>query len=84
MAAIQRPITDAALAEPAPQAAWKEKPSWFIYGDADKNIPPHALHRMAERANSKKTIVVSGASHVVMVSHPGEVANLIEEAALTK
>jgi pimeloyl-ACP methyl ester carboxylesterase len=36
---------------------------------------------MAERAKSRKTVVVKGASHVVMVSHPTEVAKLIEAAA---
>lgn len=81
MAVAQRPITDAALAEPAPEAAWKAIPSWFIYGDADKNIPPKALQWMADRAKSRKTIAVQGASHVVMISHPGEVTKLIEEAA---
>lgn len=62
-------------------AAWKTIPSWFIYGTADKNIPPAALDFMAQRANSKKTVAVNGASHVVMTSHPGEVARLIEAAA---
>jgi len=36
---------------------------------------------MAERAHSRHTVEVNGASHVVMVSHPKEVAGLIEEAA---
>lgn len=81
MAVAQRPITDAALAEPAPAAAWQAIPSWFIYGDADKNIPPKTLQWMAERAKSRKTVAVEGASHVVMISHPGEVTKLIEEAA---
>jgi pimeloyl-ACP methyl ester carboxylesterase len=36
---------------------------------------------MAERAGSKHTVVIKGASHVVMVSHPQDVATLIEEAA---
>jgi len=36
---------------------------------------------MAERAHARKTVVVPGASHVVMVSHPHEVAALIEAAA---
>jgi pimeloyl-ACP methyl ester carboxylesterase len=39
---------------------------------------------MAERAQSKQTVVVNGASHVVMVSHPREVAKLIETAATVK
>lgn len=84
MAATQRPITEAALTEPAPNAAWKDVPSWFIYGDADKNIPAQALGWMAERAHSKDTVVVKGASHVVMVSHPDKVTKLIEEAASAK
>ncbi len=56
-------------------------PSYFIYGDGDKNIPAEALGFMAERAGSKRTIVIEGASHVVMVSQPQPVAELIEEAA---
>jgi pimeloyl-ACP methyl ester carboxylesterase len=81
MAAAQRPITVAALNEPATDPAWKTIPSWFVYGDKDKNIPPQAQAFMAERAHSKQTVVVKGASHVVMVSHPKTVAELIEKAA---
>ncbi|RZO09428.1 alpha/beta hydrolase [Pseudomonas moorei] len=81
MAVAQRPVTVAALNEPATDAAWKTIPSWFVYGDQDKNIPPQALAFMAERAHSKQTVVVKGASHVVMISHPKAVAELIETAA---
>lgn len=81
MAATQRPITEAALNEKSGAPAWKSIPSWFIYGDQDKNIPAKALGFMAERAKSKKTVVVPGASHVVMVSHPEPVARLIEQAS---
>jgi pimeloyl-ACP methyl ester carboxylesterase len=81
MAAAQRPVTEAALNEPANGEAWKTIPSWFVYGGADKNIPPRALGWMAERAKSKETVVVKGASHVVMVSHPDRVAKVIEDAA---
>jgi pimeloyl-ACP methyl ester carboxylesterase len=81
MAAGQRPIADVALNEPETTPAWTHIPSWHIYGSADKNIPPAALAWLAERAKSKKTVVVNGASHVVMVSHPKQVASLIEEAA---
>jgi pimeloyl-ACP methyl ester carboxylesterase len=84
MAATQRPITDAALNEPSAAAAWKTIPSWFIYGDRDLNIPPAAQAFMAKRAGSKETVAVAGASHVVMVSHPDAVANLIEHAAAAK
>ena len=81
MAASQRPVTDTALNEPAILATWRSLPSWFVYGDADKNIPPSVLGFVADRARSKRTIVVGGASHVVMVSHPSVVAELIQEAA---
>ncbi|MBX5168492.1 alpha/beta hydrolase [Rhizobium sp. NZLR1b] len=84
MAATQRPITDKALGEASTSATWKNIPSWFVYGDADKNIPPAALAWMAERAGSKETVVVKGASHVVMVSHPDKVAKVIEDAASNK
>jgi pimeloyl-ACP methyl ester carboxylesterase len=81
MAAGQRPVTEAALNEAASAAAWKSTPSWFIYGDQDKNIPPQALGFMAERANSRQTEVVRGGSHVVMISNPKAVAKMIERAA---
>jgi pimeloyl-ACP methyl ester carboxylesterase len=81
MAAGQRPVTEAALNEAASAAAWKSTPSWFIYGDQDKNIPPQALGFMAERANAKQTEVVRGGSHVVMISNPKAVAKMIERAA---
>ncbi len=81
MAAGQRPITEAALTEKSGSPAWKTLPSYFIYGDGDKNIPAKALGFMAERAASKHTVVIQGASHVVMVSQPQAVADVIEEAA---
>ncbi|EQB16487.1 alpha/beta fold hydrolase [Novosphingobium lindaniclasticum] len=81
MAAGQRPVTDAALSEASTAPAWKHVPSWFVYGDADRNIPPAAMRFMAQRAGARETLVVKGASHVVMVSHPAEVAGVIERAA---
>lgn len=84
MAAGQRPITDAALNEATQAVAWKQIPSYFVYGTGDRNIPAEALGFMADRAGSRKTVVVEGASHVVMTSHPDAVAALIEAAAATR
>lgn len=81
MAATQRPVTAAALNEKSSEPAWKTIPSWFVYGDQDKNIPAQAQAFMAERAHAKKTVAVKGASHVVMVCNPKVVASLIEAAA---
>ncbi|MBK8464211.1 MAG: alpha/beta hydrolase [Chloracidobacterium sp.] len=81
MAAAQRPVTEAALTDLAPEPAWKNIPSWFVYGDKDKNIPPQTLAFMAERARSKGTVVIKGRSHVAMISNPSAVAGLIKRAA---
>ncbi|WP_432219334.1 alpha/beta fold hydrolase [Pseudomonas kribbensis] len=81
MAATQRPVTEAALNEQAGTPAWKHIPSWYIYGDKDRNIPPQAMAFMAKRADAKAVEVVKGGSHVVMVSNPAPVARLIEKAA---
>jgi pimeloyl-ACP methyl ester carboxylesterase len=81
MAATQRPITDIAGNEPSAAAAWKTVPSWFVYGSADHAIPPELHAFMANRAHGRRVLVVPGASHVVMVSHPNEVAKMLIEAA---
>ncbi|PFG44774.1 pimeloyl-ACP methyl ester carboxylesterase [Isoptericola jiangsuensis] len=81
-ARTQRPIRDFALgeAQPAPVPAWKTLPSWFVFGDADKNIPVEGLRFMAERAGAVAIQEIAGASHSVMVSQPEAVADLIIEA----
>lgn len=84
MAATQRPIAQSALAEPAGAPGWHSTPSWSIYGSADLNIPAAAHGFMADRAKVRRAVRISGASHVVMVSHPAEVAALIEEAAVAR
>lgn len=81
MAATQRPVAQAALAEPSGAAAWKRLPSYVIYGSADRNIPAEVQSFMASRAQAKKTVVLNGASHALMISHPDKVAALIEDAA---
>lgn len=84
MAAEQRPVTQAALTQENVFAAWKTIPSWFVYGTGDLAIPPATHAFMAERAKARKTVVIEGGSHLVMVSHPAEVAALIEQAAQTR
>jgi pimeloyl-ACP methyl ester carboxylesterase len=60
--------------------AWRSKPSWMLVAGSDRTINPDLERWYAQRANSHK-VEVSGASHSVYVSHPKEVAALIEEAA---
>jgi pimeloyl-ACP methyl ester carboxylesterase len=84
MALTQRPITLSALGEPSGVVAWKTIPSYMIYGSADRNIPAAVMKFMAERAKAKKTVIVEGASHALMVSQPDKVASLIEDAATAR
>jgi len=60
--------------------AWREKPSWMVVAGADRTINPDLERFYAARANSQ-TIEVAGASHSVYLSHPKEVADVIESAA---
>jgi pimeloyl-ACP methyl ester carboxylesterase len=60
--------------------AWREKPSWMVVAGADRTINPDLERFYAKRAHSH-TVEVAGASHSVYVSHPKEVADVIESAA---
>jgi pimeloyl-ACP methyl ester carboxylesterase len=82
MAVTQRPVTQEALSEPSgPRSLWQDLPSWFVFGDADRNIPAAIQHYMAKRAAARRTIEIPGASHALAVSHPDATAHLIGEAA---
>ncbi len=61
-------------------AAWRHKPSWMLVAGSDRTINPNLERWYAKRADSH-TVEVAGASHAVYVSHPKEVADVIESAA---
>jgi pimeloyl-ACP methyl ester carboxylesterase len=63
-------------------AAWRTKPSWMLVAGSDRTISPDLERWYAKRAKSH-TVEVAGASHSVYVSHPREVADVIESAART-
>jgi pimeloyl-ACP methyl ester carboxylesterase len=73
MAAEQRPIAAAALAEPSSAPAWI--PSWYMVASQDHAIPPATERFMANRAHAV-TVEVSS-SHVAMISHPEATTKLI-------
>jgi pimeloyl-ACP methyl ester carboxylesterase len=82
MAVTQRPVTEAALSEglSTDAPAWTRLPSWFVFGDQDRNIPVAVLRFMAERAGSKGTREVAGASHAISISAPDQVTAAILDA----
>ena len=82
MAETQRPITREALDEPSgDHPLWRDVPSWFVWGDQDRNIPTALQRFMAERAAARRAVEVPGASHAIAVAHPELVAHLILQAA---
>lgn len=76
MAITQRPLSQLAFSEPTRNPAWKTHRSWAIFGTADKVIGTTGLRAMATRAKAT-TVEVDGASHVVMISQPAKVADVI-------
>jgi pimeloyl-ACP methyl ester carboxylesterase len=79
MYAAQQPIAMSIFEEAMGVPAWKTLPSWYLVADDDEALPPDAERLFATRMGA--TTVEIPSSHVAMVSHPGEVAQLIETAA---
>jgi pimeloyl-ACP methyl ester carboxylesterase len=68
-----------AAGAPATSPAWKRKPSFAIVATNDRAINPELERSMYKRSGATVTEVAS--SHVVYISHPTEVAAVIEQAA---
>jgi pimeloyl-ACP methyl ester carboxylesterase len=79
MYAVQQPLATSAFGEVMGVPAWKALPSWYLVAADDQAIPPDAERQFAARMGA--TAVEIPSSHVPMVSHPGEVAQLIKTAA---
>jgi len=62
-------------------AAWKTKPSWFIVATDDRVVSAELQEAEAKRMEARTTRLHS--SHMSLLSHPKEVATVIEEAAST-
>ena len=79
MAATQRPVAEAAFSEPSGPPAWKSLPAWTVVATGDKAAGADVIRSMAERAGA--TITEVEGSHVIMVSQPATVAEVIVTAA---
>jgi pimeloyl-ACP methyl ester carboxylesterase len=81
LAATQKPIAASELAGETKfgPPAWKSVPTWYLVSEKDQMIPPDAQHMFASRMGASVSSI-SG-SHVLMVSHPNEVAAFIMKAA---
>ena len=79
MYAVQKALASSAFADVMGIPAWKSVPSWYLVAENDEAIPPDAERQFAARMGA--TTVEIPSSHVAMVSHPAEVADLVEKAA---
>ena len=79
-AAAQRPLAGVALTEAAGVPAWRSLPVWAVLGTADRCIDP-GVHRFSYDRMGATVTEIEGASHVVMISHPKEVAAVVMTAA---
>jgi pimeloyl-ACP methyl ester carboxylesterase len=75
IAATQRPVAESAFSEPNGVPAWKKLPSWAVVSTGDKAAGTDVVRSMAERAGA--TITEAEGSHVIMVSQPQVVAEVI-------
>ena len=79
MFAVQQPLAASTFNDVLDTPAWRSLPSWYLVATEDEAIPPDVERLFAQRMGA--TTIEVAASHVAMVSHPQEVADLIAAAA---
>lgn len=82
MASTQKPISGTAFGASVDQAAWKTIPSWYVVAQEDRAIAPELERFYATRMGATTSEIK--ASHVLFISHPEEIARVIEQAANTQ
>jgi len=78
LAATQRPVSELAFSEPNGTPAWKALPSWAVVATSDKAAGADITRSMAQRASA--TITEIDGSHVIMISQPEAVTDVILSA----
>ena len=78
LAATQRPVAASAFTDVSGPPAWKTLPSWAVVATGDKAAGSDVVRSMAQRAGAD-ILEVEG-SHVIMISQPQVVADLILNA----
>ncbi|MFC6645435.1 alpha/beta hydrolase [Granulicella cerasi] len=79
LTAVQPQTAGSIFAAKPTKAAWHDKPVWYLASTQDMMINPDQEKAMAKTMNAKLTVI--SASHAAMVTHPREVAAVIEAAA---
>ncbi|WP_017906722.1 alpha/beta fold hydrolase [Pseudomonas asplenii] len=79
LAAIQQPIAAASFAGKIRHAAWHDKPSWYLQTKNDQALRPDVQQAIAQWIGAQ--VISIDSSHLSLLSHPDEVARLIDRAA---
>jgi pimeloyl-ACP methyl ester carboxylesterase len=79
MGDTQVPVNMSVFAQTVSQAAWRQKPSWAVFGTEDKAFDQAMLTHMAERAGADITTVPG--SHAVYLTQADAVTDVIVAAA---
>jgi pimeloyl-ACP methyl ester carboxylesterase len=82
LAISQRPLAGVSLTETAGTPAWRSRPAWAVLPTADRCIDP-GLHQFSYERMGAQITEVEGASHVVFISHPKKVAEVVMNAVRT-
>ena len=77
--AVQEPFHKALLTGKTRNAAWRSKPSFYAVSTEDRTIDPELQRFMAKRMGA--TTIELKSSHLSLISHPREIAELILRAA---
>jgi pimeloyl-ACP methyl ester carboxylesterase len=75
IAATQRPVAELGFSEASGPPAWKDRLSWAVVATGDRAAGADVTRSMAERARA--TITEVDGSHVIMISQPQAVADVI-------
>jgi pimeloyl-ACP methyl ester carboxylesterase len=78
IASTQAPIAVRSFDEKISGAAWRDRPNWYVVTTNDRMIAPTEQRAMAATIHAHVTELAS--SHVAMLTHPDEVAAVIEDA----
>lgn len=81
LAVTQGRLAGKAFGQSVTVAAWKTKPCWFIVTTEDRVVSAELQTAESKRMEAKTTLIQS--SHMSLLSHPSEVAAVIEDAAAT-
>jgi pimeloyl-ACP methyl ester carboxylesterase len=81
LAVTQGRLAGKAFEQTVTEAAWKTKPSWYIVTAGDRVVSAELQAAVAKRMGARTTVLQS--SHMSLLSHPKEVAAVIEDAAAT-